>query len=142
LYAICLQFFNSSNHSKNEDPIYSKLHLQSGFKVLIEWTRSFFTKEHLYWSYRAFTITSQYFPSTLLWIWIKYGYTRFLLVVHKLGRKWVFQWNKNNNQITFVVSFVYKWKTSSIPVHRYNNSMLSPLNGVRWVCVSLRWHLI
>jgi hypothetical protein len=52
-------------------------------------------------------------------------------VVHKLGRKWVIHGIKDNKQITFVVSFVYKWKTSSIPVHRYNNSMFPPLNGGR-----------
>jgi hypothetical protein len=52
-------------------------------------------------------------------------------VVYKLGRKWVIHGIKHNKQITFVVSFVYKWKTSSIPVHRYNNSMSSPLNGAR-----------
>jgi hypothetical protein len=47
-------------------------------------------------------------------------------MVHKqTWEKMGYPWNKKDNkQIAFVVSFVYKWKTCSIPVHRYNNSML------------------
>ncbi len=109
---------------------YSKLHLQVDSKFFfIEWIRrSFYQGTFVLELYsKAFTITTtQYFSSTLLWIWIKYGFTRFLLMVHKqTWEKMGYPWNKKDNkQIAFVVSFVYKWKTCSIPVHRYNNSML------------------
>jgi hypothetical protein len=74
----------------------------SGFKVLIEWTRSF-TNEHSYWSYRVslynnFTIISQapcyeYGSNTVILgssLWFT-----------NLERKWVVHGIKDNKQTTF-----------------------------------------